>query len=92
MAGSIVKLASQILEHATKYEGYFTSQGLTAPGLDSSSFPEPSLPDNVRAAREAVVEATTDIQALIRGPRDVLRQSVMLVSRLLLHVLRANCV
>ena len=74
-SGKVVELARLILEQATKYEEHFLSNNLERPSLDAAAFPEPSLPEVVLDARAKVLQATSDLQALVRGPSETIRHA-----------------
>ena len=79
--GDIKELASLILKNATIYETYFMSHGLPAPSFEADAFPEAPLPAEVVAARETILEASTELQELVRGPVGIVRNTATYVSR-----------
>lgn len=67
---SITDLASMILEHTSKVESYYSSQGLpfTSDGPMASA-----LPEDIADSRMAVLEAISVLQARMLGPLGILQ-------------------
>ena len=75
MVGTVVALAKRILEDATKYKGYYSTNNLVAPTFDATAFPEPTLPADILAARESLLDASSELQDLVRGPKEIVRNA-----------------
>ena len=84
MASSIIELAKLILQNVSAYEQYFTTNSLARPTLEASGFPEPNLPGEVTAARNAALEACAELQAILKGPVGIVRGVTALVRKLFL--------
>ena len=80
MVGKVIDLARRVLENATKYEEYYAFNNLVAPTFDAAAFPEPVLPHDIVAARESLLDASTELQDLVRGPSEIVRNTATYVS------------
>ena len=76
MDNNVVRLAETILQNATKYDHHFTSAGQQSRTLDIASFPEPTLSQEAQIARDSALEACAELQAILRGPVEVIRNAV----------------
>jgi hypothetical protein len=64
----IVELSSSIAENTRKVDEYFCTNGLPSPSFEASTPPDLPLPPEVMQAKEAVLEAMDELQALLLGP------------------------
>ncbi|TVY44025.1 O-methyltransferase [Lachnellula subtilissima] len=64
----IVELSATIYEETTKVDAFLAANSLPTPSFDISCPPKPSLPLDIQASRDAVLEATDELTALILGP------------------------
>ena len=64
----IVKLGSMTGCNTAIYDEYFRIHGLPSPSHGIEIPFDVKLPEEVQGFREAVIEACTELQALIRGP------------------------
>ncbi|KAF4628102.1 hypothetical protein G7Y89_g10046 [Cudoniella acicularis] len=64
----IVELASIISEHTSKVDAYLISHNLPTPSFNISYPPKLPLPAEIQASRDAVLEATDELTALMLGP------------------------
>lgn len=78
-AGKVVELASRIMENATKFEEHYRSQGLPAPSFDADQPLRIQLPGDIAAVREAILEASTELQELIQGPVGIIQHATAFV-------------
>ena len=76
MDSKVIHLAKVILQSATEYDQLFTSTGQPSPTLDFDSFPEPSPPQEAQIARDKALDACTELQAILRGPVEIARNTV----------------
>lgn len=67
-ASRIAELASIIHEQTDKVDAYLTSNNLPTPSFDISCPPKLFLPPEVQASRDAVLEASDELTALMLGP------------------------
>ena len=71
----IVELAAIISENTNVVNEYFVSHKLPTPTLDHTApgqLPIPADAPEIEQARRTVIEATDELQALMRGPRELL--------------------
>lgn len=64
----IVQLAYTIAANTKKYDDYLSSHGLPSPSFEVKTPLKLELPDDIEKANNAVVEATSELQALMLGP------------------------
>jgi hypothetical protein len=64
----IAELASIIQEQTSKVDAYLTSNNLPSPSFDPAYPLRLSLPPDVQASRDAVLEASDELTALMLGP------------------------
>lgn len=64
----IVELSSIIHEHKTKVNAYLESKNLPTPSFDASYPGRIPLPSHIQASREAVLDASDELTALMLGP------------------------
>lgn len=83
----IVQLASIISTNTDKFDSWLTSHGIPSPSFGIETPRKLEVPKDIAQARQTVIEATIELQALMLGPvghlqhqtRDVkLLQSVLL--------------
>ena len=77
----ISKLASTIAANTAKYDKYISSQGLPSPSFDINTPLKLDLSDEASLARDTVLEASTELQALIHGPLGYLHNQTLDVSQ-----------
>ena len=64
----IVQLASVISKNTKKFDNWLTSHGIPSPSFGIETPPKLQVPKDIAQARQAVVEATIELQALMLGP------------------------
>ncbi|KAI2467442.1 S-adenosyl-L-methionine-dependent methyltransferase [Annulohypoxylon bovei var. microspora] len=72
----IVELSSIIAKETTKLDNFFVKNGLPTPSLDADalwSIPIPESATDLKASRLAVMEACSELKALMTGPKVLLR-------------------
>lgn len=75
------QLAATIASNTTKFDGWLTSHGLPSPSFDIETPPKLELPEDISQSRQAIVEATTELQALMLGSVGHLQNETRDVSR-----------
>src|SRR5689334_22918326 len=70
----ITNLASVIQNSTEEINAYLRTNGKALPSFDSSASPDFLLPDSLVGAQQRVLEACTELQALLEGPRAHLTQ------------------
>ncbi|TVY16272.1 O-methyltransferase gsfB [Lachnellula arida] len=68
LTSRIVELSATIHEQTTKVDAFLAANNLPTPSFDISCPPKLSLPPDIQASREAVLEATDELTALMLGP------------------------
>ena len=68
----IAELASIIATNTKHIDVYLSSEGLPTPSFDADSPPRLLLDSRVMAQRQAILEATDELQALMLGPVGIL--------------------
>ena len=76
----ISELASMIAANTAIYDRYISSQGLPSPSFDINFPLRLPLSDEASLARDVVLEASTELQALVHGPLGYLRDQTLHVS------------
>lgn len=72
----ITQLSSIIATNTEKVDKYLTENNLPTPSLDASApnYPIPeNAPVDIKAACAALVEAASEINAIMTGPRELVR-------------------
>jgi hypothetical protein len=64
----ITELAAIIQSNTIKFDEYINSHGLPTPSFGIETPPQLFLPEDIAAARTAVVEAIDELHALMLGP------------------------
>ena len=72
----ISELASIIAAKTAEIDTYTASEGLPSPSFDADSPPRLLLHPHVAASRQAILEATDELHALMLGPVGILTPSV----------------
>ena len=73
----IGELAAIIATNTQQLDAHFSEKGLPSPSFAPDSPPELLLDSKAVAPRQAILDATDELHALMQGPRDLLtRQSV----------------
>lgn len=75
----IVELSSIIAKETAKLDSFFTESGLPTPSLEPDalwSLPIPESATDLEESRVAVMEACTELNALLTGPKVLLRRDV----------------
>ena len=67
----ILELASTISENTAKIDQYLTSNDLPKPSFEIDSPVNLALPKTLEAARDAVIDANTELSELLLGPKEV---------------------
>ncbi|KAJ8065081.1 hypothetical protein OCU04_005793 [Sclerotinia nivalis] len=67
-ATRIAVLAAKIQEHTSKVDEYLASNNLPSPSFDVSCPVRLSLPPEIQTSRNAVLEASDELTALMLGP------------------------
>lgn len=75
----IATLAFIVATNTAKYDDYLSSHSLPSPSFDKETPFRLELPDEITRARDAVLEASTELQALILGPVEFLQDQTMRV-------------
>lgn len=68
----IAELASIIKENTSLVESYFASNGIPTPTFDTDASPKNLLEAAIAKPRQAILEATDELHALMQGPAGVL--------------------
>jgi hypothetical protein len=74
-----MELCSLIARETSKINDYLVANNLPTPSLDVDALPAIPIPDDatdIKAARLAVIEACSELQALMTGPKELLRFKV----------------
>ncbi|KAI1270957.1 S-adenosyl-L-methionine-dependent methyltransferase [Xylaria sp. FL0933] len=85
-ANRIIELSSLIAQQTTIINDFFEQRGLPTPSLGPNAphlLPIPDEASDVKAARLQVVEACSELKALITGPRELLRFTYVSVKAIL---------
>ncbi|KAI1367594.1 S-adenosyl-L-methionine-dependent methyltransferase [Xylaria arbuscula] len=72
----IVELSSFIAQQTALIDSFFEQNKLPTPSLEPDALPLLPIPDNapdIKAARAAVINACSELKALLTGPRELLR-------------------
>ena len=77
----ISELASIIAANTAIYDKYISSQGLPSPSFDINTPFRLNLSDEASLARDTVLEASTELQALLHGPLGYLHNQTVDVSQ-----------
>lgn len=64
----IAELSSIIATNTARIDSYLISQGLPSPSFDANAAPGLFATNCLTAARQAVLEATYELHALMQGP------------------------
>jgi hypothetical protein len=64
----IAHLASLIQEHTTKVDNYYTTHSLPHPSFSTTTPLRTVLPTDIQVSRNAVLEASDELTALMLGP------------------------
>ena len=71
-ASRISKLSTLIAARTAEVDAYLTSKDLPTPSFDAHSPPQTLLDDRIAAARQDILEATDELNALMLGPAGLL--------------------
>ena len=80
----ISELASIIAMNTAAIDVYTTSEGLPSPSFNVDGPPKLLFHPRISASRQAILEATDELHALMLGPVGLLTQSVGVASHSLL--------
>ncbi|KAI1455318.1 S-adenosyl-L-methionine-dependent methyltransferase [Annulohypoxylon moriforme] len=72
----IVELSSIIAKETARLDSFFTENGLPTPSLEADalwSLPIPESNKDLEASRVAIMEACSELKALVTGPKTLLR-------------------
>ena len=67
-ASRIVELGNSIQLNTLKLDIYYSSKGIPTPSFGIETPLEINLPDEFKACRQAVIEATDELHMLMLGP------------------------
>ena len=81
-ANRIAVLASIIADNTTKIDSYLVSKDLPTPSFDPDTPASLLFDPSIAAARQAVLEATDELNALMLGPMMILASPTTLVSKI----------
>ncbi|KAL8723965.1 MAG: hypothetical protein Q9166_008201 [cf. Caloplaca sp. 2 TL-2023] len=70
----LVELTSLIASKTTALEEYYTSQGLPLPSFDANNPTNFGFPVELEQVRNAVIEAASELQALMLGPAGLIHR------------------
>lgn len=76
----VSQLASIIAQNTAKYEAWCSNHGLPLPSFDVDYPVKSNLPDDISKARQAVIESTVELNALMLGPAGFLDTQMREVS------------
>ena len=76
MSSRIAELAVLVSSNTDKVNSYLASKALPSPSFDENGPVDFQLSPEIEAARIAAIDATTELQALLLGPVDLLRPIV----------------
>jgi len=75
----IIELSSLIARETEKINNFFSARGLPAPSFDENapiSLPIPEDAKHILDARISVIEACSELKALLKGPKELLAFNV----------------
>ena len=72
----ITELASIIAAKTTEIDNYTIAERLPSPSFDADIPPDLLLTPTIAASRQAILEATDELHALMLGPAGILMPSV----------------
>lgn len=78
----ILELSALIGKQTAILNDYFELHGLPTPSLDSDALETLPIPDDapeLKAARIAVIEACSELKALLKGPKQLLSFEVSVI-------------
>jgi hypothetical protein len=78
----IARWSSIIAANTAIYDDYFRKNGLPTPSHGVETPPTIDLPAEIIEVRNKIVEATTELQALVQGPALYLQMQTFQVCRL----------
>lgn len=68
----IAELAAVVASHTKQIDDYLTQNGLPQPSFDANGPAELQLPPNLEQARAVVIQASQELNDLLKGPRELL--------------------
>lgn len=89
-SNQISLFAAAIAENTAKYDVWLSSQGIPTPSFDGGAPVGLNLPHEISEAREAVIESTAELQALMLGPLGYVQQHMREVSILVPTKIRCS--
>ena len=82
----MTELAAIITSNTERIDAHLAHRGLPSPSFEPESPPRALLEDGVIASRQAVLEATDELHALVQGPVELLtRQPVCTIYIFVVH-------
>ena len=72
-------LASVVMANTTKFEELLTIHKLPSPSFDPSTFVKLPPSDELQETQTALLEAISELQALVLGPLAMLRNNALMV-------------
>lgn len=91
MASRIAELAALISSNTQKIDEYLASNSLPRPSFEEDGPVKLGLPAELEAARSATLNATAELEALLKTPDDLLRPIVSLHSSLIYRFTNSLC-
>ena len=81
----ITELAAIVSRNTEQISSYLGQHSLAPPSFDADA--PLDLPEVLRSARKAVVEATEELKSLMQGPKEAIKSETVSPSSLSLHSL-----
>ena len=81
----IAELASVIAQETNALDDFYSSRGQSPPTFAAENAPTIVLPSDLERTRCHIVEATSELQALLRGPFELINTYLDNVSFFKLH-------
>jgi hypothetical protein len=79
----IVQLSTLIASETARLDNFFVSSKLPTPSLDASalwSLPIPESDTDLWASRNAIIEACSELKALMKGPMELLHFKASIIA------------
>ncbi len=90
-ATRISELASLIAINTTNLDAHLTSEGLPTPSFDADAPARLLFDDKIASSRQAILEATDELQALVLGPIGILTSPSVRITAILSVVEHEFC-
>jgi hypothetical protein len=72
----ISQLSALIAEHTANINDFFVKNKLPTPSFEADALWSLPIPEEIKLARLAIIEACAELQALVTGPKDFLHVNV----------------